>query len=113
MFTLLFTLQGRVNIQKAVYKTKEQPVGADCDCYACRTFSAAYLHHLFKCEELLAYRLATIHNLRFITRLMQKIGNAITQETFASFKNDFLNQYKVTDEEVRLAQKQKWLNSPK
>ncbi len=108
----IFTMQGRVNIQKAVYKTKEQPVEADCDCYACRTFSAAYLHHLFKCEELLAYRLATIHNLRFITRLMQKIGNAIQQDTFASFKNDFLNQYKVTDEEIRLAQKQKWLNSP-
>jgi queuine tRNA-ribosyltransferase len=109
----LFTMQGRQNIRKAVYKTKEQPVDADCDCYTCRTFSAAYLHHLFKCEELLAYRLATIHNLRFITRLMQKIENAIQQGTFTAFKNDFLSQYQVTDEEVRLTQKQKWLNSPR
>ena len=109
----LFTLPGRVNIQKAVYKTKERPVDADCDCYTCRTFSAAYLHHLFKCEELLAYRLATIHNLRFISRLMHKIHTAIQQGTFVAFKNDFLNQYQVTDEEVRLAQKQKWLNSPR
>jgi queuine tRNA-ribosyltransferase len=109
----LFTTQGRVNIRKAVYKTKKGPIDDDCDCYTCRTFSTAYLHHLFKCEELLAYRLATIHNLRFITRLMQQIENAIQQGTFTSFKNDFLSRYQVTDEEVRLAQKQKWLNSPR
>jgi len=109
----LFTLRGRINMRKAIYKTKEQPVDADCDCYTCRTFSAAYLHHLFKCEELLAYRLATIHNLRFITRLMQQIENAIQQGTFAAFKSDFLGRYQVTDEAVRLTQKQKWLNSPR
>jgi len=109
----LFTMQGRQNIRKAAYKTKKGPVDTDCDCYTCRTFSAAYLHHLFKCEELLAYRLATIHNLRFITRLMQKIEDAIQQGTFAAFKTDFLSQYQVTDEKVRLAQKQKWLNSPR
>jgi queuine tRNA-ribosyltransferase len=109
----LFTLQGRQNIRKAVYKARKWPVDADCDCYTCRTFSAAYLHHLFKCEELLAYRLATIHNLRFIVGLMQKIGDAIQQGTFAAFKSDFLSQYQVTDEGVRLAQKQKWLNSPR
>ena len=109
----LFTMQGRINIRKAAFREKEGPVDADCDCYTCRTFSAAYLHHLFKCEELLAYRLATIHNLRFIVRLMQQIENAVQQGTFASFKSDFLNQYQVTDEEVRLAQKQKWLNSPR
>jgi len=109
----LFTLQGRQNIRKAVYKTKKGPVDSDCDCYTCRTFSAAYLHHLFKCEELLAYRLATIHNLRFITRLINKIHTAIQQGTFVAFRSDFLRQYRVTDEEVRLAQKQKWLDSPR
>jgi queuine tRNA-ribosyltransferase len=109
----VFTQQGRQNIRKAVYKSKKGPIDADCDCYTCRTFSAAYLHHLFKCEELLAYSLATIHNLRFITRLMQKIEAAIQQDNFGAFKNDFLGQYQVSDEEVRLAQKQKWLNSPR
>jgi queuine tRNA-ribosyltransferase len=107
----LFTTQGRINMRKAVYRAKKGPVDVDCDCYTCRTFSAAYLHHLFKCEELLAYRLATIHNLRFITRLMNSIENAIQQDTFTTFKTDFLSRYQVTDEEVRLAQKQKWLNS--
>jgi queuine tRNA-ribosyltransferase len=109
----VFTQQGRQNIRKAAYKTKKGPVDADCDCYTCRTLSAAYLSHLFKCEELLAYRLATIHNLRFITRLMQKIEAAIQQGNFVDFKNDFLGRYQVTDEEVRLSQKQKWLNSPR
>ena len=52
-----------------------------------------------------------MHNLRFIVRLMQQIETALQQGAFASFKNDFLSQYQVTDEEVRLAQKQKWLNS--
>ncbi|UCH50534.1 MAG: tRNA-guanine transglycosylase, partial [Chloroflexota bacterium] len=109
----LFTTQGRINIRKAVYRTKEQPVDADCDCYTCRTFSAAYLNHLFKCEELLAYRLATIHNLSFVAKLMQRIQNSIQQGTFANLKDEFLSQYQVTDEEVRIAQKQKWLNSPR
>jgi len=108
----LFTMRGRQNIRRAIYKTKDEPIDTDCDCYTCRTFSAAYLHHLFKCEELLAYRLATIHNLRFITRLMQGIRDAIQQDTFIDFKNDFLSGYQVTDEEVRLAQKRKWLSSP-
>jgi len=108
----LFTMRGRQNIRKALYKTKDEPVDTDCDCYTCRTFSAAYLHHLFRCEELLAYRLATIHNLRFITRLVQRIKDAIYQDTFIDFKNDFLSGYQVTDEEVRLAQKRKWLSSP-
>lgn len=109
----LFTMRGRQNIRKAVYKTKEQPIDSSCDCYTCRTFSAAYLHHLFKCEELLAYRLATIHNLRFITRLIQRVKDAIQQDTFLDFKSDFLSRYQVTDEEIRLAQKQKWLGSPR
>jgi queuine tRNA-ribosyltransferase len=107
----LFTRHGRQNIRKAVYKTKRGPIDAGCDCYTCRTFSAAYLHHLFKCEELLAYRLATIHNLHFIIRLIHQIHTAVQQGTFNTFKDDFLNQYRVTDEKVRLTQKKKWLNT--
>jgi queuine tRNA-ribosyltransferase len=108
----LFTAQGRQNIRKAIYKEKDEPIDIDCDCYTCRTFSVAYLHHLFKCEELLAYRLATIHNLRFITRLIHRIRDAIRQDTFLDFKIDFLSRYQVADEQTRLDQKQKWLSSP-
>ena len=105
----LFTPKGRQNIDKAVFKTMEGPVDEDCDCYTCRNFSAAYLHHLFKCEELLAYRLATIHNLRFITRLVQKATDAIKDNKYADFKREFLANYITTDEITRISQKQKWL----
>ena len=107
----LFTHQGRHNIGNAAYSQMEQPVDPDCDCYTCRTFSAAYLHHLFSCDELLAYRLATIHNLHFISNLMHKVRSAILDGTFNSFKDNFLAGYKPTDEQIRLNQKQKWVKS--
>ncbi len=107
----LFTWGGRQNIRNAVYGQMEQPIVADCDCYTCRNFSAAYIHHLFNCEELLAYRLATIHNLSFISNLMNKIRSAILDGTFVAFKDSFLKNYQPTDEQIRLSQKQKWLKS--
>ncbi|MBA7576421.1 Queuine tRNA-ribosyltransferase [subsurface metagenome] len=105
----LFGWEGRKNITNAVYKEMELPIVADCDCYTCRNFSAAYLHHLFNCGELLAYRLATIHNLSFIAELVAKIRGAILDGTFLSFKDEFLAAYRPADEPTRLAQKQKWL----
>jgi queuine tRNA-ribosyltransferase len=105
----LFTWQGRVNITNAAYSNMEQPIVADCSCYACRNFSAAYLHHLFNAGELLAYRLATIHNLSFISELMAKIRGAIADGTFPGFRKDFLANYQPTDEPTRLTQKRKWL----
>lgn len=107
----LFTWQGRFNIRKSCYSKKEDSFDPNCNCYTCRNFSAAYLHHLFRCEELLAYRLATIHNLTFINTLMNKMQNSIVNATFSSFKNDFLANYKGTDEKLRMAQKEKWIAS--
>jgi len=107
----LFTWQGRHNIRNAVYRNMEQPFVPGCDCYTCRTFSAAYLHHLFNCDELLGYRLATIHNLYFIHNLMQKIRNAILDDSFIAFKDNFRASYQPTSEQTRLEQKRKWLDS--
>jgi queuine tRNA-ribosyltransferase len=107
----LFSWEGRQNIRNAAFSRREEPITSDCDCYTCRNFSAAYLHHLFNCEELLAYRLATIHNLSFISNLMDKIRGAINDGTFVAFRDKFLNNYQPTDEKVRLSQKQKWLKS--
>jgi queuine tRNA-ribosyltransferase len=105
----LFTRLGRVNISNSIYSRMEKPLDQDCGCYTCKTFSAAYLHHLFRCDELLAYRLATIHNLSFLSNLMHKARAAILDNTFSSFKDNFLNSYKPTNEHVRLEQKQRWL----
>lgn len=107
----LFTCEGRVNITNTRYKKADEPVDTGCDCYTCRHFSAAYLHHLFKCEELLAYRLATIHNLRFIIRLVDEIRQSILEGRFPAFKREFLANYQLTDEAVRLRQKRMWLAS--
>jgi queuine tRNA-ribosyltransferase len=107
----LFTPQGRCNIRNSCWRSQDRPIDSRCNCYTCRTFSAAYLHHLFKCEELLAYRLATIHNLYFIIKLMEQIRQAILDDTFLSFKDGFLARYQSTSEEMRLSQKRNWLQS--
>jgi queuine tRNA-ribosyltransferase len=107
----LFSLLGRINIENNIYKKMAEPVDPDCNCYTCRNFSAAYLHHLFRCGELLALRLATLHNLTFISNLMSSIRKAIINDTFNSFRDTFLKNYKTTNEKTRISQKQKWLEA--
>ncbi|MDE2688109.1 MAG: tRNA guanosine(34) transglycosylase Tgt [Chloroflexota bacterium] len=107
----LFVREGRLNITAAKFKRKYTPIEEGCDCYTCRTFSAAYVHHLFRAKELLAYRLATIHNLRFILRLMEEMRAAITSGEFAEYRREFHSRFTPPDERVRRAQKQKWLAS--
>jgi queuine tRNA-ribosyltransferase len=105
----LYVPQGRLNIDAAPFRSMERPVQEDCDCYTCQNFSAAYLHHLFKAKELLAYRLATLHNLRFVLRLMEEMRSAIVVGAFAEFRAGFLAGFVPPDEEAREAQRGKWL----
>ena len=105
----LFTSKGRLNIRNHAFKNKEEPIETGCRCYTCRNFSMAYLHHLFNSGELLALRLATIHNLNFIVNLVSDARATILDGTFGAFRDDFLMKYKTTDEQVRLEQKHKWL----
>jgi queuine tRNA-ribosyltransferase len=106
----LFTAQGRLNIRNSMWKEASVPVDPACNCYTCRHFSAAYLHHLFRAEEILAYTLATIHNLNFMHNFMIQVRESIAQDNFNAFKEKFLAGYQSTDEKVRIAQKQKWLD---
>lgn len=69
----------RINITNARFRRDAAPVDPDCDCYTCQNFSRAYLHHLFQAKELLALRLATVHNLRTLTKLMVQIRRAISE----------------------------------
>jgi queuine tRNA-ribosyltransferase len=105
----LFTAAGRINIRNAAFRDKQEPVDPSCDCYACRNLSAAYLHHLFAAKELLFYRLATMHNLTFIGRLMEQARDSIALGTFAAFRREFMAGYRPTDERIRIEQKEKWL----
>ena len=107
----LFVKTGRLNITAAFNKRKYAPIENDCDCYTCRTYTAAYVHHLFRAKELLAYRLATIHNLRFILRLMEEMRAAIAVGEFADYRAEFHSRFTPPDEQTRRDQKQKWLAS--
>jgi len=107
----LYTPQGRVNIRNSRWKESLAPVDPNCGCYTCSHFSAAYLHHLFRTEELLGYTLATLHNLSFLYGFMRQVRQSISQGVFKAFKDDFLSGYQSSDEQVRISQKQKWLEN--
>ncbi|MES1927289.1 tRNA guanosine(34) transglycosylase Tgt [Salinisphaera sp. T31B1] len=85
----LFTSAGVVKIKNAVHRHDTGPLDADCDCYTCRHYTRAYLHHLYRCGEILAARLNTWHNLAYYQRLMQRIRTAIEQDRYAEFMREF------------------------
>ena len=99
----VYTAFGRRNLRHASFRSSDDALEQGCDCYTCRTFSAGYVHHLFRCEELLAYRLATLHNLRFMHRLMGRMKDAIRAGEFSAFRQDFVRTYVPSNEGVRLA----------
>ncbi len=84
----LFTSEGIVNINNAKYERDDSPLDKNCNCHTCRNFSKGYLRHLFKANEILALRLAVIHNLYFYNKLAADIRAAIENDTFNSFKNE-------------------------
>ena len=85
----LFTWQGTMNIKNAKYKLDDGPLDPECDCPVCRNFSRAYIRHLFAAEEILAMRLAVMHNLYFYNKLAQKIRDALDEGRFAAFRAEF------------------------
>ncbi|MCI9586493.1 MAG: tRNA guanosine(34) transglycosylase Tgt [Oscillospiraceae bacterium] len=85
----LFTWRGAMNIKNEKYKLDTLPIDPECDCPVCRTYSRAYLRHLFKAEEMLAMRLAVMHNLYFYNRLMGRIREAIDAGSFADFRAEY------------------------
>jgi queuine tRNA-ribosyltransferase len=86
---LLFTSEGKLVIRNAAYARDERPVDPACSCYTCRTFSRAYLRHLFAAKELLAMRLNTLHNLHYFLGLMAEVRRAIAEDRYAAFARDF------------------------
>ena len=85
----LFTWEGSLNIKNEKYKLDEWPIDPGCGCPTCRSFSRAYLRHLFKAEEMLAMRLAVMHNLWFYNTLMERIRDALDQGSYAAFREEF------------------------
>ena len=89
----LYTYDGRINIKNAKYKHDFTPLMSDCDCECCRNYTRAYLHHLFKTDEITAKVLASIHNEHFVVRTVDKIRESIMDGTFADYKHSFLSRY--------------------
>ena len=89
----LLTTQGRINIKKAIYKDDFTPLDPNCDCECCKNYTKAYLNHLFRTNEGLGNRLMSIHNLRFLIKLMEQIRVAIAEDRFIEFKNETIEKY--------------------
>ena len=85
----LFTWRGTLNIKNAKYKLDESPIDPECDCPVCRSFSRAYLRHLFTAEEMLAMRLAVMHNLYFYNKLTLRIRDSINEGSFDAFRETY------------------------
>lgn len=87
----LFTWNGIINLNNAKYASDDSPIDPQCDCETCRNHSKAYMHHLFKAKEVLALRLAVIHNLYFYNNLMVRIREELDNGTFTDFKNKYVD----------------------
>jgi queuine tRNA-ribosyltransferase len=90
----VYTTYGRVNLKGSRFTEDFGPIDPECDCCACRGYSAAYMRHLYKSDEILAARLLTYHNLAFYHRLMSGIRAALEEERFPEFRCEFLAKYR-------------------
>ena len=94
----VFTKYGRLVIKNSSYSRDDRPLDEDCDCYVCKNYTRAYIRHLFKTGEILGQRLATYHNLHFLLKLMDNARNAILNEKFQEYKEEFLKNYAMGKE---------------
>lgn len=94
---VVFTMNGPLKIWKKKYSNIYNPLEKDCGCYACSNHTIAYFHHLFRIKEPNAKILLTIHNLAFMQRLIKKAKEAIDNNNYENFENDFLKKYKTLD----------------
>ena len=85
----VFTHDGRLVVRNAAYAHDFAPLDDECDCYACKNFSRAYIRHLLKAEEILGLRLCSLHNLRFLLKLMEDIRAAIENDSLRDFAESF------------------------
>jgi queuine tRNA-ribosyltransferase len=86
----LFTSAGRINIKNARFERDFSPIDETCDCYACKNFTRAYVRHLYRAGEILAARLCSWHNLRFLVKMMRNARNAIIEGSYPEFRSKTL-----------------------
>ncbi|MBQ6149741.1 tRNA guanosine(34) transglycosylase Tgt [Candidatus Saccharibacteria bacterium] len=89
----LYTLDGRINIKNAKFRNDFTPLMPECDCECCKNYNRAYLHHLFKTDEITSKILASIHNEYFVVKTVDHIRESILKGTFKDYKQEFLKRY--------------------
>jgi len=87
------TSKGKVVVRNATYEKDFTPLDPNCDCYTCKNYTRVYIHHLIKTKEILGARLLTLHNLRFLTRLMERVREEIENDNLLTFVKQFYNDY--------------------
>ena len=97
----VYTMEGRFNLSNSAYKRDFTAIHDECDCYTCTHYTRAYMHHVFRGKEIIASTLATIHNERFIVRLVDQMRQALLDGNFAEMKADFLGRYKHRSGQAR------------
>ena len=97
----LFTPTGRVNIRRTEFRDRHAPLDESCDCHTCRTYTAAYLHHLYRSREILGLKLGSIHNVRFLIRQTEMMRAAIADGTFADAHAEFRSRYRAVGADAR------------
>lgn len=85
-------------IRNATFEKDFTTLDEECDCYACKNYTKAYIHHLIKNKEILGVRLLSIHNLRFLTKLMERVRIEIEHNNLLEFKKEFFKKYGYTEE---------------
>ena len=97
----VYTMEGRFNLSNSAYKRDFTAIDDECDCYTCTHYTRAYMHHVFRGKEIIASTLATIHNERFIVRLVDQMRQALLDGNFTEMKADFLGRYKHRSGQAR------------
>ena len=87
------TWHGKKIIRDKCFEEDFGPMDPECDCYACRNYSAAYVRHLLKAKEMFGQRLCTYHNIWFLVKLMEKVREAIAEDCLGDFKDSFYRDY--------------------
>ena len=89
----IMTSRGRLNINNEKFKYDFTPLDPECDCYACKNYTRAYIRHLHKCDEIFGKTLLSIHNVNFLLKLASDIREAIKEDRLLDFKEEFLDKY--------------------
>lgn len=87
------TSRGNLTVRNKPNELDLRPVDEECDCYTCKNYTRAYIHHLIKTNEILGARLLSIHNLRFLVRLMEQVRTAIKEDRLMDFRNEFYDKF--------------------